>query len=172
MDAPVLGRYGVAAPSGLIWSLSKVESTQVVPRRVVSRVLMLSPPSAIDVQVMSHAPGIDVAAFRKRLKVLESELESVAASGAEAARTVELDQSRVGRLSRMDAIRSQAMSVESERRRALQLSRIHSAMKRIEDGEFGYCLSCGDPIAPKRLKIDPAAHLCIACASAAESHAS
>ncbi len=120
---------------------------------------------------MSHAPGIDVAVFRDRLEVLESELESVAASGAEAARAVELDQSRVGRLSRMDAMRSQAMSVESERRRALQLSRIHSAMKRIEDGEFGFCLSCGDPIAHERLKVDPAAPLCITCASAAEGHA-
>lgn len=117
---------------------------------------------------MSDVPGIDVAAFLKKLKALQSQLESVAASGAEAARTVELDQSRVGRLSRMDAIRSQAMSVESERRRTLQLSRIRAAIKRIEEGEFGYCLSCGDPIASERLDIDPAAHLCISCASAAE----
>lgn len=134
--------------------------------------LTLRLPWKIVANIMSHAPGIDVAAFRKRLEVLESELEAVAASGAEAAKTVELDQSRVGRLSRMDEMRSQAMSVEGERRRALQLSRIHAAMKRIEDGGFGYCLSCGDPIAPKRLESDPAAHLCISCASAAESHTS
>jgi len=117
---------------------------------------------------MSDAPGIDVVVLLERLKGLQSELESVAASGAEAAQPVELDQSRVGRLSRMDAIRSQAMSVESERRRALQLSRIRAAIKRIEDGEFGYCSSCGEPIAADRLDIDPAAHLCIGCASAAE----
>jgi DnaK suppressor protein len=117
---------------------------------------------------MSDAPKIDVAALLKRLKALQSELESVAASGAEAAQPVELDQSRVGRLSRMDAMRSQAMSVESERRRALQLSRIRAAIKRIEDGEFGYCSSCGVAIAAERLDIDPAAHLCIDCASAAE----
>jgi DnaK suppressor protein len=117
---------------------------------------------------MSHAPEIEVAVFLERLEMLQSKLESVAVSGVEAAQPVELDQSRVGRLSRMDAIRSQAMSVESERRRTLQLSRIRAAIKRIEDGEFGYCSSCGDPIAPERLEIDPAAHLCIACASAAE----
>ena len=69
----------------------------------------------------------------------------------------------------MDALRSQAMSAESERRRALQLSRIHAAIKRIEDGEFGYCTSCGEAIAPRRLEVDPAAHLCIDCASAAEN---
>lgn len=118
---------------------------------------------------MSDAPGIDVAAFRHRLEALESELESVAASGAEAAQPVELDQSRVGRLSRMDAMRSQAMSVEIERRRTLQISRIRAAIKRIDDSEFGYCLKCGEAISPKRLEIDPAAHLCIACASLAES---
>ncbi len=117
---------------------------------------------------MSDAPEIDVPGFLEKLRRLKFELESVAASGTEAAQPVELDQSRVGRLSRMDAIRSQAMSLESERRRTLQLSRIRAAIKRIEDGEFGYCSTCGDPIAPKRLEVDPAAHLCIACASAAE----
>ncbi len=117
---------------------------------------------------MADTPQIDVDSFLKRLKTLQSELESVAESAAEAAETVELDQSRVGRLSRMDAIRSQAMSVESKRRRSLQLSRIRAAIKRIEEGEFGYCLSCGDPIASERLAIDPAAHLCIDCANAAE----
>lgn len=117
---------------------------------------------------MARTPDIDVDAFLERLKNLQSELESVAESAAEAAQTVELDQSRVGRLSRMDAIRSQAMSAEGARRRSLQLSRIRAAIKRIEDGEFGYCLSCGEPIASERLAIDPAAHLCIDCASAAE----
>ncbi len=117
---------------------------------------------------MSDAPGIDVPAFLHRLESLRSELEAVAASGAEAAQPVELDQSRVGRLSRMDDIRSQAMSVESQRRRSLQLSRIRAAIKRIEDGEFGYCSNCGKPIAPKRLEFDPSANLCIDCANAAE----
>ncbi len=117
---------------------------------------------------MAHTPDIDVDAFLARLKKLETELESVADSAAEAAQPVELDQSRVGRLSRMDDIRSQAMSVEGARRRRLQLSRIRAAIKRIADGEFGYCLSCGEPIASERLTFDPSAHLCINCASAAE----
>jgi DnaK suppressor protein len=117
---------------------------------------------------MGDAAEIDAAAFLARLKALQAELESVADSGAEAAQPVELDQSRVGRLSRMDALRSQAMSAESERRRALQLRRIRAAIERIGDGEFGYCLSCGEAVGLRRLEIDPAAHLCIGCARAAE----
>ena len=117
---------------------------------------------------MPDTPEIDVDVFLHKLKTRQSELEAVAARGAEAAQPVELDQSRVGRLSRMDDIRSQAMSVESQRRRSLQLSRIRAAIKRIEDGEFGYCSHCGEPIAPKRLEFDPSANLCIGCASAAE----
>ncbi len=117
---------------------------------------------------MSSPSGVDTRIYRDKLERLKSELESVAESGAEAARPVELDQARVGRVSRMDALRSQAMSQEGERRRALQLARIRAALKRIDDGEFGYCLSCGAPIAAQRLDVDPAAHLCIDCANAAE----
>lgn len=117
---------------------------------------------------MSDAHVIDLAALRNRLETLAADLQSVAESGAKAAEPVELDQSRVGRLSRMDDIRSQAMSAEGERRRHREIMRIRAAIKRIDDGEFGYCQTCGKAIAAKRLEIDPAAQLCITCASAAE----
>ena len=100
---------------------------------------------------------------------MAARLESVAEAGAEAARPVELDQTKVGRVSRMDAIRSQAMSVETERRRTAELARIRAALKRIDDGEFGDCLHCGGSIGAERLAIDPAATLCIECASSAEA---
>jgi DnaK suppressor protein len=91
------------------------------------------------------------------------------ATGEEAAGTVELDQTSVGRLSRMDDLRAQAMSQETERRRKLELQQIKSALQRMEAGEYGYCVRCGAEIALKRLEFDPAALLCIRCASAAES---
>ena len=79
-------------------------------------------------------------------------------------RPVELDQSRVGRLSRMDALRDQAMAVESERRRGVEIVRIDAALARIEGGEYGFCLVCEDDIGVKRLEFDPATPLCITCA--------
>lgn len=118
---------------------------------------------------MSQSSGPDIPELRRRLEAQVARLESIAETGSEAARPVELDQTKVGRVSRMDAIRSQAMSVETERRRTAELVRIRAALKRIDDDEYGDCLHCGGPIAVERLAIDPAATLCIDCASRAES---
>jgi DnaK suppressor protein len=83
----------------------------------------------------------------------------------EAAGTVELDQTSVGRLSRMDALQGQAMSRERDRRRQIELQKIAAALRRIEAGDYGDCVRCGEEIAIRRLDLDPAAPLCIDCAS-------
>ncbi|MCK4586155.1 MAG: TraR/DksA C4-type zinc finger protein [Gammaproteobacteria bacterium] len=110
---------------------------------------------------------MDTDDFLKLLLKRQSELKALAETGAEAAQTVELDQARVGRLSRMDALQGQAMSQEAGRRREQELMRISKALKRLELGEFGECLSCDEEIAIGRLKVDPAATLCIRCAESA-----
>ncbi len=102
--------------------------------------------------------------YRDQLLRLQQELGRVAETGKSSAETVELDQSRVGRLSRMDAMQSQAMSQATNQRRDLQLQKISAALQRISAGDYGYCLSCEDEIAEQRLEIDPACTLCIACA--------
>ena len=106
--------------------------------------------------------------FRKKLVKLREELKKIAESGNEAAKTVELDQSSVGRLSRMDAMQAQAMSKESNRRREIKMKRIESALQRIDTDAFGYCVRCEEEIAPKRLEFDPSALLCIECANKGE----
>jgi len=106
--------------------------------------------------------------MRARLLQLRNELEAAAATGDESAATVELDQSRVGRLSRMDALQAQAMAQASGRRRDQTLRDITAALARIDSGDYGFCESCEEPVAEKRLEFDPAARLCIACASNAE----
>lgn len=106
--------------------------------------------------------------FRNKLLKLREELQQIEESGNEAAKTVELDQSSVGRLSRMDAMQAQAMSKESNRRREIKMKRIESALQRIDTDEFGYCVRCEEEIAPKRLEFDPSALLCIECANKGE----
>ena len=106
--------------------------------------------------------------FRNKLLKLREELRQIEESGNEAAKIVKLDQSSVGRLSRMDAMQAQAMSKESNRRRDIKMKRIESALQRIENDEFGYCLSCEEDIDPKRLAFDPSALLCIECANKGE----
>lgn len=106
--------------------------------------------------------------MRERLLELRQKLESVAATSKESSQVVELDQAKVGRLSRMDAMQAQQMAQASGRRRELMLRQISAALKRIENNEYGYCHSCEEPIPQKRLEFDPTALLCIHCASEAE----
>ena len=106
--------------------------------------------------------------MRARLFELRDELESTAATGDKSSRVVELDQSRVGRLSRMDAMQAQAMAQASGHRRKLMLQKIAAALARIDSGNFGSCQSCEETINRKRLEFDPTVVLCINCASEAE----
>lgn len=111
---------------------------------------------------------LDTEHFRHLLLELCEELEASQAAGDEAASTVELDQQRQGRLSRMDALGAQAMSAATQRRRGEMLTRARAALARIDSGEFGTCTECGEPIDPRRLEFDPAVALCIGCARSAE----
>jgi DnaK suppressor protein len=106
--------------------------------------------------------------LRQRLLALQAELTDQRETGREAEKTVELDQTSVGRLSRMDALQVQAMSQESGRRRTIKLQHIAAALRRIDRGEYGYCLECEEEIAVQRLEFDPAATLCIECARKSE----
>ena len=109
---------------------------------------------------------MDNRVFRDRIEARITELEQ----GADVSESlnVELDQTRVGRLSRMDAMQLQQMELELKRRQQRELIALKHALKRIEEDEFGYCQDCGEDIHPDRLEIDPAAILCIRCASARE----
>lgn len=107
--------------------------------------------------------------FKNQLLSLRQSLQEAQETGDGAEKTVELDQTRVGRLSRMDALQAQAMSIETGRRRRQKLVQIEAALRRIDEGEYGYCQECGEDIAEARLRFDPAVLLCIDCASRKES---
>ena len=115
---------------------------------------------------MSDRSDLDVPSMKARLEDRRDELLHLTEAGAGARKPVELDQTRVGRLSRMDALQSQAMSIETDRRRQVELRRIDVTLARMEGGEFGYCVQCGEPVALKRLEFDPTTPNCIACARA------
>ena len=102
--------------------------------------------------------------YRAALLARRDELHRLSRESAAQRDPVELDQSRVGRLSRMDALQAQAMSQATETRRSHELKRIEAALRRLEEGEFGYCLKCGGDISPARLANDPTTPVCIDCA--------
>lgn len=87
----------------------------------------------------------------------------------DATATVELDQTRTGRLSRMDALQAQAMARATEARSQQEIRRIQAALQRMAKGDYGICPRCEEPVALERLRADPATVLCINCAAAAET---
>lgn len=105
----------------------------------------------------------DLASYREQLIRLRDQLREEARADDEADRPVELDQTRQGRLSRMDAMQAQQMAQAVVRRREQQLQRVNGALLRIESGDFGYCFKCGEEIACRRLDADPTITRCIDC---------
>ena len=48
------------------------------------------------------------------------------------------------------------------------LSQVHRALERIQEGEYGLCEDCGEPISPRRLQAISWATRCIHCQEAVE----
>lgn len=103
--------------------------------------------------------------WAKKLLELKQELQTLDSGAAGGRETVELDQSRVGRLSRMDALQGQAMNNAIAGRRKQKLLAIEAALGRLREDEFGYCVKCGDEIALKRLELDPTVATCAGCSN-------
>lgn len=103
--------------------------------------------------------------FRNRLEARRAELMALQDMSSQSRDAVELDQTSVGRVSRIDAIQQQHMALASDRQRAEELVRIDAALQRVSDGDYGYCIVCEEPIAAKRLEFDPSIPTCIDCAS-------
>lgn len=115
---------------------------------------------------MSEPSDADLAArYAPLLRGERDEILHQSDDSAGARQVVELDQSMVGRLSRMDALQGQAMAKALEVRRKGRLRAIEAALARIEDQEFGWCEDCGEFIGHGRLDIDPTAMRCVSCAS-------
>lgn len=103
-------------------------------------------------------------ALEQALLTLRDELRKDVEAATEAARPVELDQARVGRVSRIDAIQQQQMAAASRDANKERLAQVERALRRIADHEYGLCAKCEEPIPLARLEARPEAVLCVACA--------
>lgn len=102
---------------------------------------------------------------RTTLLALRADLHALDNSTAESRAPVSLDQTTQGRLSRMDALQRQAMDQAVARRRHQHIARINAALERLETGDYGFCLGCGEAIDAARLSFDPAVTQCVTCAA-------
>ena len=101
--------------------------------------------------------------YEKVLLQLREELKKSLADNKYAGEPVSPDNA-IGRLTRMEAIQSQHMAMETRRRHELRLRQVEAALVRVKEGSFGACLKCGQDIAFPRLDVKPEAVVCIDCA--------
>lgn len=81
----------------------------------------------------------------------------------EALRPVKLDQTAVGRLSRIDSLQNQGLTKNLREREQAKLGLLVEALKRMEAGTYGVCTRCGGEIAFERLFVMPEAPACTGC---------
>ena len=108
-------------------------------------------------------------AMRAKLEAERDALRLRLSESSEACAPVELDQTRQGRLSRLDAMQQQAMAQANLSKSHARLAAIDAALRRIDTGSYGECRECGEAISIARLDARPEARLCIGCESAAET---
>lgn len=102
---------------------------------------------------------------RAALDALATSLRREIVDSASAAAPVDLDDP-IGRLARMDAIAQQSVA-DAGRQRAMQrLAQVESARQRVDDGDWGCCVACGEDIDPRRLAARPEVPWCVPCQQA------
>ena len=70
----------------------------------------------------------------------------------------------IGRVSRMDAINNKSVNEAALRKSEEELKQMKSALKQINDVNFGKCKACGEEIPLGRLMLMPGSFKCVKCA--------
>lgn len=115
---------------------------------------------------MSHLSPDQLHELLEDLNRQLSKLEKSMRVTDEALQTVELDQTAVGRLSRMDSLQSQAMSKGLREREEVKFAQLKEALVRMERGSYGRCTRCDSTIPIERLFVFPEAPECGPCSGA------
>ncbi|HEX8693569.1 MAG TPA: TraR/DksA C4-type zinc finger protein [Longimicrobium sp.] len=117
--------------------------------------------------VQSPLPAEKLEAIRAELLRTLGKLERSLKISGENGKVRDLEQDTVGRLSRIDAIQNQGLTQNLEERERAQLRKVADALRRLEDGTYGACSSCGGSIPFERLLVFPETLACTACARGA-----
>lgn len=113
----------------------------------------------------------EISFLQNELRKLEKELREQLKISEESAEVVQLDQTLVGRVSRMDAMQQQSMAVSTRAKAKLKLQKVLAALNSIEADDYGYCRQCDEAIGFPRLSAQPEAILCLRCQDKADQQA-
>ena len=113
-------------------------------------------------------PEADLTATQTKelLKLLLSKrrmLETQLNESSGALKPVTLDQTLIGRVSRMEPMQQQEVATSTHRHLSITLQKVANALTLFKTDEFGYCRKCDGPIGYGRLKAQPESALCLRC---------
>jgi DnaK suppressor protein len=101
--------------------------------------------------------------LEEKLRELKDDIESQLQRNESSSAPVELDQTLVGRVSRVDALQQQGIALNSRRNLMLRQKKILAALQAMASGDYGYCQECDKQIGYARLTVKPEANLCLKC---------
>ncbi len=108
--------------------------------------------------------------LHEALLSLEIDLENQLLINKDSADIITLDQTLLGRISRVDAIQQQEMAISTRQKMQLKLHKVKVALTALGRRNYGYCRKCEELIGFPRLKAQPETNLCIACQNRADRH--
>jgi DnaK suppressor protein len=114
---------------------------------------------------VTHLSAGQIAELTAELERVVTKLERSMRTTEEAMRPIQLDQSAVGRLSRIDSLQNQGLTRNLQEREQAKLGQVLAAFQRLEEGTYGTCVECGQAIAYERLQVFPETPTCTACSS-------
>lgn len=117
---------------------------------------------------MDSLNASQIASLAASMELLLHDLHEQIELASAAASAVILDQSKVGRLSRMDAMQHQHMAESTLQQAKKRLKLIQQALNKISKEDYGYCELCDELITFARLQARPEARLCLKCQSQQE----
>ncbi|PKO26465.1 MAG: molecular chaperone DnaK [Betaproteobacteria bacterium HGW-Betaproteobacteria-9] len=108
---------------------------------------------------------MEIEQFRARLLTEQRETVEAIQQAQRSAAPVELDQSSVGRVSRIDALQQQALAKGLLERLTIRKRKVEAALARFDSRTYGLCCACHGDVELERLNADPAVVFCQECAT-------
>lgn len=115
----------------------------------------------------SGGTGLDLEAVERSLRAMLADIDAKGRATAEEQTAAEERLADVVDLAAAEAGRS--MTLRLRDREYKMLRKIRDALRRLEEGTYGICEDCGEPIAPARLAARPVTTLCAECKAEREA---
>jgi DnaK suppressor protein len=134
-----------------------------VDNEIGPRTAAVQESQAMDIATQNH-----LKVLRELLEYRLRDLRSEIGHEESARREVALDEG-FDTKDRAEREQSSAVADSEEQRDWNEATSIERALRRLDRGDYGDCLDCGEPIPIQRLLVQPAAELCVSCQHAHES---